>query len=127
MGGVVLRTSSSLDVSPDECEAFVMQLLLIVLRFVGYDQEEPTESLIINPLAYRVLLVDLEIWRRVTSLETQKLYYRQFIQFAKGSKHHHYNAKRFQRIRTFPLLAGPTKDADCRDRRCQAAHRCLER
>ena len=127
MGGVVLRTSSSLDVSPDECEAFVMQLLLIVLRFVGYDQEEPTESLIINPLAYRVLLVDLEIWRRVTSLETQRLYYRQFIQFAKGSKHHHYNAKRFQRIRTFPLLAGPTKDADCTDRRCQTAHRRFER
>lgn len=103
MGGLVMRNPSSLDVTPDECEAFVMQLLLIILRFVGYDEKEPTESLIINPLAYRVLLVDLEIWRRASSLETQRLYYLQFVQFAKGSKHHYYNAKRFQRIRTYYL------------------------
>jgi hypothetical protein len=101
MGGLVARNPSSLDVKPEECETFVMQLLQIILRFVGYDEQQPTESLIINPLAYRVLLVDLEIWRRATSLETQKLYYLQFVQFAKGSKHHHYNAKRFHRIRMY--------------------------
>jgi hypothetical protein len=43
-------------------------------------------------------LVDLEIWRKATSLKTQTQYYTQFVQFAKGSKHHHYNAKRFHRI-----------------------------
>ncbi|KAH8634414.1 Beige 1 [Alternaria alternata] len=85
MGGLVGRNPSSLDVTPEDCESFVMQLLRIVLRFVGYDENEPTESLIINPLAYRVLLVDLEIWRRATSLETQKLYYLQFAHFAKGN------------------------------------------
>lgn len=99
MGGLVMRNPLSLDVTPDECETFVKELLLVILRFVGYDDKEPTESLIINPLAYRVLLVDLEIWRRASSTDTQKLYYLQFVQFAKGSKHHHYNAKRFQRIR----------------------------
>jgi hypothetical protein len=104
MGGLVGRNPSSLDVSPEDCESFVMQLLRIVLRFVGYDENEPTESLIINPLAYRVLLVDLEIWRRATSVETQKLYYLQFAHFAKGSKHHHYNAKRFHRIRTYSSM-----------------------
>ena len=104
MGGLVGRNPSSLDVSPEDCESFVMQLLRIVLRFVGYDENEPTESLIINPLAYRVLLVDLEIWRRATSVETQKLYYLQFAHFAKGSKHHHYNAKRFHRIRTYSCM-----------------------
>ncbi|KAH9861669.1 hypothetical protein J1614_011422 [Plenodomus biglobosus] len=109
MGGIVMRNASSLDVSPEECETFVMQLLLTILRFVGYDEKEPTESLIINPLAYRVLLVDLEIWRRATSLDTQKLYYRQFVQFAKGSKHHHYNAKRFQRIRVVKRLTDALK------------------
>lgn len=99
MGGLVMRGPSSLDVTPEQCEKFIGDLLRIILQFVGYDEKEPTESLIINPLAYRVLLVDLEIWRKATSLETQKLYYSQFIQFAKGSKHHHYNAKRFHRIR----------------------------
>lgn len=99
LGGLTMRNSSSLDVTMEECESFISDLLREVLRFVGYDEQSPTESLIINPLAYRVLLVDLEIWRRANSLETQKLYYEQFVQFAKGSKHHHYNAKRFQRIR----------------------------
>lgn len=98
MGGLVTRNASSLDVSPEQCEEFVAQLLSVILRFVGYVEQYPEESLIINPLAYRVLLVDLEIWRRATSLDTQKKYYTQFIQFAKGSKHHHYNAKRFHRI-----------------------------
>lgn len=98
MGGLVIRNASSLDVTPEQCEEFVARLLSVILRFVGYDEQHPEESLIINPLAYRVLLVDLEIWRRATSLDTQKKYYTQFVHFAKGSKHHHYNAKRFHRI-----------------------------
>ena len=98
MGGLVVRNASSLDVTSEQCEEFVAQLLSVILRFVGYDEQHPEESLIINPLAYRVLLVDLEIWRRAISLDTQKKYYTQFIHFAKGSKHHHYNAKRFHRI-----------------------------
>jgi hypothetical protein len=98
MGGLVTRNASSLDVTPEQCETFVSQLLSVILRFVGYDEQHPEESLIINPLAYRVLLVDLEIWRRATLLDTQRKYYMQFVHFAKGSKHHHYNAKRFHRI-----------------------------
>ena len=101
MGNIFMRNPSSLDVTSDECEDFLTQLLRVVLRFVGYDEKDPAESLIINPLAYRVLLVDLEIWRKATSLETQKLYYQQFMQFAQGSKHHLYNTKRFHRIRMF--------------------------
>jgi hypothetical protein len=95
---------SGLDTTPEECEAFILKLLRVILRFVGYNEANPTESLIINPLAYRVLLVDLEIWRKSTSLETQKLYYTQFVDFAKGSKHHHYNAKRFNRISKYIIL-----------------------
>ena len=101
MGGLVPRNPWSLDLTQDECEGFVLQLLRIVLKFVGYVEDQPTESLIINPLAYRVLLVDLEIWRRANLLETQKLYYSQFVKFASGSKHHHYNAKRYLRIRRY--------------------------
>jgi len=101
LSGLGTRTTPAMDMGSDECEAFVLKLLHVILRFVGYDAEHPEESLIINPLAYRVLLVDVEIWRRSTSLETQKLYYKQFVDFAKGSKHHHYNTKRFQRISTY--------------------------
>ena len=127
MGGLVMRNPSSLDVTPDECESFVKQLLLVILRFVGYDDKEPTESLIINPLAYRVLLVDLEIWRRATSIETQKLYYLQFVQFAKGSKHHHYNAKRFHRIRMCSRPSPNMDQANVTSRGRQASYRCTQR
>jgi hypothetical protein len=124
MGGLVMRNPSSLDVTSEECEVFIEQLLREVLRFVGYDEQHPTESLIINPLAYRVLLVDLEIWRRAKSLDTQKLYYAQFVHFAKGSKHHHYNAKRFQRIRML------SRDKPCSPliccRRRQTIDRCTQ-
>jgi hypothetical protein len=102
--GLGMRTSSEIDMTPDDCEDFILKLLRVVLRFVGYNEAHPTESLIINPLAYRVLLVDLELWRSSYSLETQKLYYTQFIHFAKGSKHHHYNAKRFHRISMCPYF-----------------------
>jgi hypothetical protein len=102
--GLGMRTSSEIDMTPDDREDFILKLLRVVLRFVGYNDAHPTESLIINPLAYRVLLVDLELWRSSSSLETQKLYYTQFIHFAKGSKHHHYNAKRFHRISMCPYF-----------------------
>ena len=124
-GGSIVRGASTIDMSPDECEAFVLQLLRVILRFVGYDEQHPTESLIINPLAYRVLLVDLDLWRKSISLETQKLYYKQFIDFAKGSKHHHYNAKRFHRISTFGHL---TLYVSLTVRRsCQTTDRCSQR
>ncbi|KAF1953424.1 beach-domain-containing protein [Byssothecium circinans] len=109
LGAGAVRSSISIDASPEECESFVLELLRVILRFVGYDEEKPTESLIINPLAYRVLLVDLDLWRRSPSLETLKLYYRQFIHLAKGSKHHHYNAKRFHRIRVVKRLTDALK------------------
>ncbi|KAJ4299741.1 beige protein-like 1 [Kalmusia sp. IMI 367209] len=107
--GPSLRPGTAANVSTDECEAFILQLLRVILDFVGYDEQQPAESLIINPLAYRVLLVDLEIWRKSTSLETQRLYYKQFVDFAKDSKYHHYNAKRFQRIRVVKRLTDALK------------------
>ncbi|KAL1596459.1 Beige protein-like 1 [Paraconiothyrium brasiliense] len=107
--GYSMRPSSAIDVSADDREAFLLRLLRVILKFVGYDALHPEESLIINPLAYRVLLVDLEIWRQSMSLDTQTLYYKQFVDFARGSKHHHYNAKRFQRIRVVKRLTDALK------------------
>lgn len=96
--GYSIRPTGVIDASSDDREVFLMRMLRVIMKFVGYDEKHPEESLIINPLAYRVLLVDLELWRQSASLETQKIYYKQFVDFARGSKHHHYNAKRFQRI-----------------------------
>lgn len=69
------------------------QLLSLVLDFVGYSHEKPEESYIINPLAYRILLVDFDMWRKTAPI-TQRLYYKQFITFGVNSKFHQFNSKR---------------------------------
>ena len=79
-------------------EELGMELLISVLDFVGYVRECPEESVINNPLAYRILLVDLDIWRSAAPM-VQKLYYEQFVTFGIGSKHHNFNAKRLLRMR----------------------------
>ena len=73
-------------------------LLERVLTFVGYDHAAPENSIIINPLAYRVLLADFDTWR-ISSVPVQKAYYKQFVDFAKGSKHHNFNVRRLVRMR----------------------------
>jgi beige protein homolog 1 len=68
-----------------------------VLEFVGYNHENPEESYIINPLAYRILLVDFDMWRK-TAPVTQRLYYKQFIVFGVNSKFHQFNSRRLFRM-----------------------------
>ena len=80
-------------------ESLGFQLLSRVLDFVGYSHEKPDESYIINPLAYRILLVDFDMWRKGATI-TQRLYYKQFIVFGVSSKFHVFNARRMVRMRT---------------------------
>lgn len=80
-----------------------LKVLAAILKFVGFQAEKPEESVINNPLAYRILLVDMELWR--TSPPTvQKLYYEQFLTFASRSKYHQFNAKRLLRMREYTSL-----------------------
>lgn len=74
------------------------QLLSLILSFVGYDHERPEDSIIINPLAYKTLIVDLDVWR-LGCLVTQNAYYKQFVVFGVRSKSHVYNSKRLVRMR----------------------------
>jgi len=89
-----------LTLTNDARDKLSFQLLGLVLRFVGYRHSDPLESFIVNPLAYRILLIDPDTWRRSASL-TQELYYRQFVTFAVKSKHHQFNSRRLLRMRTF--------------------------
>ena len=86
-----------------ERSALALQLLRMTLKFVGYDFEHPNRSIITNPLAYRVLLVDLEIWRS-GELELLELYYSQFSTFATGSQFRRFNGKRLTRMRKLPCF-----------------------
>ncbi|EWC48126.1 hypothetical protein DRE_02705 [Drechslerella stenobrocha 248] len=80
-----------------------IELLDLILNFVGYNADHPEESILINPLAYRVLLVDFELWRKA-DMPTQKAYFAQFIVFGSGSINHRFNAKRLLRMRIVKKL-----------------------
>ena len=75
-----------------------LEILKLVLWFVGFREDKPEDSVINNPLAYRVLLVDSDIWRS-TGPSVQFLYYKQFTIFGVSSKYHRFNAKRLSRMR----------------------------
>ena len=87
------------------------ELLEMVLDFVGYDKSKPENSMIVNPMAYRVLLVDFDTWRR-SDLETQKLYYTQFVHFVSNNKHQSFNQKRLVRMRVVRRLIEALKSED---------------
>ena len=84
--------------SEEDYELFALEVLSTVLEFTGYQKDSPTDSVINNPLAYRILIVDLDMWRRLPP-SVQRLYYEQFVTFGVGSKHRNFNAKRLARMR----------------------------
>ena len=99
--GIVVSSKNGPDPSSmtiEDRDKLGFQLLSLVLGFVGYNHEKPEESFIINPLAYRILLVDFDMWRKMAPI-TQKLYYKQFITFGVHSKFHQFNSRRLFRMR----------------------------
>ncbi|KAH8816858.1 hypothetical protein F5884DRAFT_237214 [Xylogone sp. PMI_703] len=91
-------SSAAPNFSNEERDKLAFELLCLVLEFVGFNHEKPEESFIINPLAYRILLVDFDMWRKA-DIVTQKLYYNQFIVFGVHSKYHEFNSRRLFRMR----------------------------
>jgi hypothetical protein len=89
-------------ISSEERDRLAFQILSLVLGFVGYNHGEPSESFIINPFAYRIILIDLDIWRK-SAPRIQELYYKQFVTFAVKSKHREFNSRRLIRMRKFIL------------------------
>lgn len=92
------RTGPPLSISTEGRSKLFKGLLDVILEFIGYDCEQPQKSLLNNPLAYRTLLVDSDMWRQA-DLEVQTLYYKQFEIFASQSQHSRFNAKRILRMR----------------------------
>ncbi|KAI1086658.1 beach-domain-containing protein [Rostrohypoxylon terebratum] len=100
--------TEKLPLSDSERNKLCFQLLSLVLGFVGYKHRNPLDSVIINPLAYRILLVDFDGWRKCGPI-VQELYYRQFVDFAVMSKYHQYNNRRLLRMRIVKRLLDAVK------------------
>lgn len=97
--------------SLEDRQALPSELLALVLEFVGYDKTNPEMSMLVNPMAYRVLLIDFDTWRRC-SLETQTLYYSQFNDFIVGNRNSAFNQKRLSRMRVVKRLIEALKNED---------------
>lgn len=97
-----------LQISGEERDSLAFQALSIILGFVGYSHQAPIDSFIVNPLAYRILLIDLDIWRK-SAPRIQELYYKQFVTFAVSSKFHEFNRRRLIRMRIVKRLLDAVK------------------
>ena len=100
VGGKAAQDSST-DIQ-EQHQNLSLEVLSAILRFVGYESEKPRESVINNPLAYRILLVDPDIWRK-SYPAVQRLYYKQFVVFGADSKYHIFNSKRLSKMRKYCL------------------------
>ena len=110
----------------EEQQKLGFQVLSLVLGFVGYKHDKPDDSIIVNPLAYRILLVDFDLWRKAAPV-TRSQYYKQFGVFGVRSKYHQYNSKRLFRMRKLDLSARAPCQTDHSCRHCSAFYRCPEK
>ncbi|PNY27049.1 Beige protein [Tolypocladium capitatum] len=110
LGGVAAGdvSVSRLSISNEDRDGLAFRVLSLILGFVGYNHKDPIESFIVNPLAYRILLIDLDMWRR-SAPRVQELYYKQFMTFAVNSKHHEFNSRRLIRMRIVKRLLDAMK------------------
>ncbi|KAL8810939.1 MAG: hypothetical protein Q9200_002183, partial [Gallowayella weberi] len=92
---------------------FSLKVLTMVLEFLGFRTDKPEDSMLNNPLAYRVLIVDADYWRSMPS-SVLKLYYEQFDIFGTRSKYHKFNAKRLSKMRIIKKWLDALK-TDCFD------------
>lgn len=100
-GSSTAPNKTSVVVSDAEQSSLTLELLRLTLAFVGYDFDRPNYSIITNPLAYRVLLVDMDVWR-FGEKPVLDLYYSQFRTFATESNYRRFNARRLGRMRKSP-------------------------
>ena len=102
-------------------------VLMELLKFVGYRKDTPEDSVINNPLAYRILVVDMDFWRSAAPI-VQNLYYDQFITFGLRSKFHQFNTKRLLRMRRLSCPNANTCGLlTCFSRHHEEMARCTQR
>ncbi|KAK5112769.1 hypothetical protein LTR62_003867 [Meristemomyces frigidus] len=95
----------------EDRQALPRDLLELILEFVGYAMSRPDDSMIVNPMAYRMLLVEYDTFRRCDNA-TQQLYYEQFVHFVSQNRHQAFNVKRLVRMRVIRYLINAMKCED---------------
>ncbi|KAF7722919.1 hypothetical protein EC973_002599 [Apophysomyces ossiformis] len=78
-------------------ELITIELLELLLVFIGKNTAYPEESVINNPFAYRYVVLNFEIWKKTTT-DVQQAQLEQFILFLHTSKRRQFNMRRLQKI-----------------------------
>ncbi|ORZ26123.1 hypothetical protein BCR42DRAFT_458128 [Absidia repens] len=78
-------------------DIITVDLLELLLQFIGKKNGSLEESTISNPYAYRSIILNFEIWKK-TSIPVQKAHLDQFILFMETSKQHTFNLKRLLKV-----------------------------
>ncbi|KAI8342553.1 hypothetical protein BC941DRAFT_459196 [Chlamydoabsidia padenii] len=78
-------------------DIITVDLLELLLQFIGKKNGQPEESTISNPYAYRSIILNFEIWKK-TSIPVQKAHLEQFILFMETSNQHAFNLKRLLKV-----------------------------
>lgn len=124
LGSTTASRKASAMLSLEDRQSVPLELLLIVLDFVGYNKVKPEDSMIVNPMAYRVLLLDFDTWRRC-DLATQTLYFTQFVSFVTHNRHQAFNQKRLTRMRVVKKLIDAMKSEDIHENAVPSLMTCL--
>ena len=111
LGSVQPNRRPSSMLSLEERQSLPYALLELILDFVGHRKDAPEHSMLVNPMAYRVLLIDFDTWRRCDA-QTQQLYYQQFIDFTTNNHNSSFNQKRLIRMRCVKKLIEALKSED---------------
>ncbi|KAI8082152.1 hypothetical protein BDF21DRAFT_338329, partial [Thamnidium elegans] len=78
-------------------ELITVELFELLLTFIGKTPQSPEDSVINNPLAYRFVILNFEIWKK-TSIPVQRAQLDQFILFLNTSKMRNFNSRRLPKI-----------------------------
>ncbi|UZJ53931.1 hypothetical protein CBS101457_003251 [Exobasidium rhododendri] len=76
---------------------FTPKVVEIFSSAVGYHENQANEAALLNPLLYRTIMLDMNIWAQ-TSSQVQSAHLSQFIVFLKTSKYRKFNAKRVAKM-----------------------------
>ncbi|KAI9353980.1 hypothetical protein BD770DRAFT_325445 [Pilaira anomala] len=78
-------------------ELITVELFELLLTFIGKMPQSPEDSVINNPLAYRYVILNFEIWKK-TSIPVQRAQLDQFVLFLNTSKMRNFNSRRLPKI-----------------------------
>ncbi|KAI9273684.1 hypothetical protein BY458DRAFT_533167 [Sporodiniella umbellata] len=74
-----------------------LELFELILSFIGKNKNNLGDSIINNPLAYRYIILNFEVWKK-TNLDVQKAHLEQFVLFTNISNFRSFNLKQLPEI-----------------------------